>query len=109
MESLQLRAPANGHNHGIYDQNGDLSQTSQSSRIIQVPADQTHDRQVGLVISKIEDIFESMVDVLATDGDALCIPYRSRTALPDQPPKMLKFPGSSAQEATKFSKDDRMV
>lgn len=79
-------------------------QPSQSSRIVQVPRNASQDQQVGLVITKIEDVFEAMVDNLAHNGNALCIPYRSRTASPDQPARMLRFPGTTAQEATKFSK-----
>lgn len=79
-------------------------QPSQSSRIVQVPRNASQDQQVGLVITKIEDVFEAMVDNLAHNGNALCIPYRSRKASPDQPARMLRFPGTTAQEATKFSK-----
>lgn len=70
---------------------------------IQVPVNETHRDQVGLVITRIEEIFESMVDVLAHDGDALSIPYRSRATPPDQPARTLRFPATTVHEATKFS------
>lgn len=79
-----------------------LLQSSQSSRIVSVPQNDAYE-QTRLVISNIELIFESMVDVLAGGGDALSIPYRSRDT-PQQPLGSLKFPGRTVNEATKFSK-----
>lgn len=104
MASVQLSPRPDGSDQGLPDSDADFSQFSQSSRIVQVPHKETQNQQVGLVIAKIEDIFESMVDVLTHNGNALCIPYRSRTAPPDQPARMLRFPGTTVQEATKFSK-----
>jgi hypothetical protein len=79
----------------------DALQSSQSSRIVTVNIDGSDRDQTDLVISKIEAIFASMVDVLAEGGDALVIPYRRRTAQREE--GMLRFPASTVQEAIKFS------
>lgn len=86
------------------------SQSSQSPRIVTIPQSNTCD-QARLVISKIDEIFESMIKVLTQydgeDGEIgermLTIPYRNRNAL-QQPLRALTFPGKSVNEATKFSK-----
>lgn len=104
VSSLQMSWLPGGHDQDLCDPEIDFSQLSQPSRIVQVPNNGNHDHHVGLVISKIEDVFESMIDVLAHEGDALSIPYRSRTAPADQPARALRFPGTTVQEATKFSK-----
>jgi hypothetical protein len=87
------------------DNNGheelDISQSSQSSRIVTVNNGDSDRVQNYLVISKIEEIFATMVDVLAEGGDALVIPYRRRTAQREE--GVLRFPGSTVQEAIKFS------
>ena len=79
----------------------DISQSSQSSRIVTVNNGDSDQIQNYRVISKIEEIFASMVDVLAEGGDALVIPYRRRTAQREE--GVLRFPGSTVQEAIKFS------
>lgn len=78
----------------------DISQFSQSSRVITINDDDLDLTQTDLVVSKIEEIFAAMVDVLAEEGDALVIPYRRRTS---QREGVLRFPGSTVQEAIKFS------
>lgn len=88
--------------HNVLDHGGfDSSQSSQSSRIVNVPRSGAENHS-HLVITKIEAIFASMVDVLAEPGDALSIPYRRRNS-PQRPLCTLKFPGRSVAEATKFS------
>lgn len=79
----------------------DVSQVSQSSGVITIHDDDSDRTQTDLVISKIEEIFATMVDVLASEGDALVIPYRRRTAQREL--GALRFPGSTVQEAIKFS------
>lgn len=74
---------------------------TQSPRIVTVPQNASHNNLTGLVISKIEDTLTSMVEILAGGGDSLSMPYRSRTS-PRQAHGVLRFPGSSVQEATKF-------
>lgn len=78
------------------------SVTSQSPAIVTVPQDASQDNRTGFVIAKIEDIFASMVDALAGENSSLAIPYRSRGSA-SRAEGILKFPGSSVQEATKFS------
>lgn len=78
------------------------SSLSYPSRIVTVPHDASQDTQTGLVISKIEETFASMVDTLTEGGDSLSIPYRNRNT-PQQAQRLLRFPGSSVQEAIKFS------
>lgn len=92
-------------NNVLESEASDLSQSSQSSRIVNVPQNvaQNHSR---LVIAKIEAIFASMVDVLAEGGGALSIPYRRRNS-PQRPLGMLKFPGRNVAEATRFSQRPR--
>lgn len=94
----------------IEDEDADLlqsSQSSQSSRIVSVAQNDTHG-QTLLVISKIELIFETMVDILADGGEALSIPYRGRDS-PQQPLASLRFPGKTVNEATKFSKSSPQI
>lgn len=85
---------------GIDHDEFDISQSSQSSRVITIHDDDSELTQTDLVISKIEGIFATMVDVLAEGGDALVIPYRRRAS---QRQGALRFPGSTVQEAIKFS------
>ncbi|KAI3392711.1 hypothetical protein diail_5268 [Diaporthe ilicicola] len=85
----------------------DTTQSSQSSRVITIHDLDTDVDQTGLVISKIEDVFEFMVDVLADGGDALIIPYRSRRA--SRREGVLRFPGRSVQEATRFARMIRIM
>lgn len=86
---------------GIGHEEFDISQFSQSSRVITIPDDDSDRTQTDLVISKIEEIFATMIDVLAEGGDALVIPYRRRAS---QREGVLRFPGSTVQEAIKFSR-----
>lgn len=79
----------------------DASQFSQSSGVITIHDDDSGRTQTDLVISKIEEIFAAMVDVLASEGDALVIPYRRRSSQREQ--GVLRFPGSTVSEAIKFS------
>lgn len=79
----------------------DMSQSSQSSRVVIIHDDASDRTHRDLVISKIEEIFAGMVDVLAEGGDALVIPYRRRTS--QRAEGVLRFPGSTVQEAIKFS------
>lgn len=79
----------------------DASQFSQSSGVITIHDDDSDRTQTDLVISKIEEIFATMVDVLASEGDALVIPYCRRTS--QREGGVLRFPGSTVQEAIKFS------
>ncbi|KAK7740899.1 endodeoxyribonuclease [Cytospora paraplurivora] len=72
------------------------------SSIVTVPQNAFQNNLTGLVISKIEDIFTSMIDTLADGSGSLSIPYCSRNS-PQQPLGALRFPGNSVQEATKFS------
>ncbi|KUI54729.1 Meiotic recombination protein SPO11 [Cytospora mali] len=81
---------------------------SQSSRIVAVPQNAIQDNQTGLVISKIENSFAAMVDILAGGGDFLSIPYRSRSAS-QRAQGALRFPGSNVQEATKFTRMMRIM
>lgn len=85
---------------GIGHDEFDTSQFSQSSRVITIHDDDSDHAQTDLVVSKIEEIFAAMVDVLAEGGDALVIPYRRRAS---QREGVLRFPGSTVQEAIKFS------
>lgn len=75
-------------------------ESSQSSRVVTVNDDDSDRTQTSLVISKIEEIFANMIDVLAQGGDALVIPYRRRLPRDEG---VLRFPGTSQQEAIKFS------
>ncbi|KAK2603187.1 hypothetical protein N8I77_009663 [Diaporthe amygdali] len=86
----------------------DMSQASQSSRMVNIPDNDSNSVETGLVISKIEDIFAAMVDVLAEGGDALVIPYRCRRAS-QRGEGVLRFPGSTVQEATKFARMMRIM
>lgn len=79
----------------------DVSQSSQSSRVITIHDDDSGRTQTDAVISKIEEIFATMVDVLAEGGDTLVIPYRRRASQREE--GVLRFPGSTVQEAIKFS------
>ncbi|ROV92493.1 hypothetical protein VSDG_06714 [Cytospora chrysosperma] len=81
---------------------------TQSPRIVTVPQNASHNNLTGLVISKIEDTLTSMVEILAGGGDSLSMPYRSRTS-PRQAHGVLRFPGSSVQEATKFARMMRIM
>lgn len=100
--SSTLSAMSTDSDHNVLE-NGELdsSQSSQSSRIVNVPRNgaQSHSH---LVIAQIEAIFASMVDGLVEPGDVLSIPYRRRNS-PQRPLGTLKFPGRSVAEATKFS------
>lgn len=86
------------------DQNGheqfDHSQSSQSSRIVRVNYGSSDRIQRNLIVSKIEEIFGRMIDVLAEGGDALVIPYRRRSQGEEG---VLRFPGSTVNESIKFS------
>lgn len=75
------------------------------SRIVTVPQNASQNNLTGLVISKIEDVFTSMIETLADGSGSLSIPYHSRNS-PHQPLGALRYPGSSVQEATKFSQLD---
>lgn len=88
---------ANSQQHG-----GSQLSSSQSSSIVSVPRNDGVENQTGLVISKIEEILETMVDVLAEGGTSLTIPIRSRTSS-HQVNRVLSWPGKSLQEATRFS------
>lgn len=94
-------APASALSDEIVHDEFDNSQLSQSSRVITIPDDGSDRTRTDLVISKIEDIFAAMVDVLAEGGDALIIPYRRRAS--QREGGVLRFPGSTVQEAIKFS------
>lgn len=78
----------------------DISHFPQSPSVITIHDDDSDRTQTDLVISKIEEIFAAMVDVLAEGGDSLVIPYRRRTS--QREGGVLRFPGSTVQEATKF-------
>ncbi|ROW09310.1 hypothetical protein VPNG_05798 [Cytospora leucostoma] len=84
------------------------SPSSLPSRIVTVPQNASQNNLTGLVISKIEDIFTSMIDTLADGSGSLSIPYRSRNS-PRQPLGALRFPGNSVQEATKFTRMIRIM
>ncbi|ROW01847.1 hypothetical protein VMCG_05505 [Cytospora schulzeri] len=81
---------------------------SQPSGIITVPQNESQETRTGLVISSIEETFASMVDNLAGGGDSMSIPYRSRSS-PQRTQGVLRFPGSSVQEATKFTRMMRIM
>ncbi|KAK7710772.1 endodeoxyribonuclease [Diaporthe eres] len=91
---------------GIDHDEFDTSQFSQSSRVITIHGDDSDHTQTDLVVSKIEEIFATMVDVLAEGGDALVIPYRRRAS---QREGVLRFPGSTVQEAIKFTRMMRIM
>lgn len=57
------------------------------------------------VISRIESVFESMLDVLLEEERSLTIVLKSRstTANSDHPGKLVCFPGKTADEAWRFS------
>jgi hypothetical protein len=76
-------------------------------------------RHAGAVISKIEDVFEHMIDDLGSDNRELVIPLKSRSRASGetldaadgaikQPPateaRAIRFPGKTVQEAWKFSR-----
>lgn len=86
------------------DQDGheqfDHSQSTQSSRIVTFNYGSSDRIQKYLIISKIDGIFERMVDVLAEGGEELVIPYRRGRS---QEKGVLRFPGSTVNEAIKFS------
>lgn len=92
-------------NNLLKSEGPESSQSSQSSRLVNVPqiADRNHS---SLIVAKIEAIFASMVDVLVEGGDALSIPYRRRN-LPQRTIGSVKFPGRSVTEAAKFSQRTR--
>lgn len=97
--------PSEAHTSPLFSDNidreeSDLSQSSQSSRVVTVNNDDSERITTSLVISKIEEIFATMIDVLAQGGDALVIPYRGRVSLDEG---VLRFPGRTQQEAIKFS------
>ncbi|KAI7777748.1 hypothetical protein LA080_003095 [Diaporthe eres] len=91
---------------GIGHDEFDTSQFSQSSRVITIHDDDSDNTQTDLVVSKIEEIFATMLDVLAEGGDALVIPYRRRAS---QREGLLRFPGSTVQEAIKFTRMMRIM
>jgi hypothetical protein len=89
------------------------------SSVAIIPQRESQLSQAGAVISKIEDIFESIVDDLANGAGNLSIPYRSRTATArsrrqpgdDQPANagaradgVVTFPGRTPHEAKKFGR-----
>lgn len=100
--SPPIDAMSTAPDHNVPDsEEGDLPQSSQSSRIVSVPRNAAQ-AGASLAIAKIEAIFESMVDVLTGGNDTLSIPYRNRNT-PQRPLGTLKFPGRNMTEATKFS------
>jgi meiotic recombination protein SPO11 len=94
------------------------SEGSVGVNVAVLPQRQTQMNQAGAVISKIETIFESLIDGLADGACTLSIPYRSRTttarsrAQDDngqllagaRHEEMLSFPGRTAHEARKFGR-----
>ena len=85
---------------------------------IQLPAIGTGN-SAGAVISKIEDIFESIIDCIHHKGKELSIPLKTRgragqqtrdatsgaiLSLPDTKIKAITFPSRNPQEAWKFSR-----
>ena len=104
-----------------------LEASSQASDISSAPQPLNSVNRIGAVISKIEDIFESMFDALQTGNKELSIPLRSRRASQRSQPQsqsdnqdadastspanasrrtsraVVTFPGKTAQEAEKFS------
>ncbi|KAG8160814.1 hypothetical protein KVR01_009078 [Diaporthe batatas] len=85
----------------------DQSQSSQSSRIVTVDYGSSGRIQRYLIVSKIEEIFAKMIDVLAEGGDTLVIPYRSGRSQAGE--GVLRFPGSTVNEAIKFTRMMRIM
>lgn len=92
---------------------------SQSSSIAIIPQRESQLSQAGAVISKIEGIFESIVDGLASEAGSVSIPYRSRTATARSRPQpgdhqsatagartdgVVAFPGRTPHEAKRFGR-----
>lgn len=93
--------PPSAESEMVDDESQSLSQSSQSSRIVQVPKSPSS-TSAAQVIAKIEAILEDMVDALIRGDDAITMPYRNRSA-PDRPLGTLTFPGRTTHEAVKFS------
>jgi hypothetical protein len=81
------------------------------------------DSQAGVVVSRIEDILENMVDCISGEKKKLVIRLKSRSRHRSQAPNSVRqatndaparetravtFPGKTPQEAWKFSKDRTM-
>lgn len=98
--TMSAMSTASDHHVPGNDEN-DLSQSSQSSRVVDVQQNAAQDH-AHLVTAKIEAVFEAMVDTLTQGGGALSIPYRNRNS-PQRPIGSLNFPGRNVTEATKFS------
>ncbi|KAH8901852.1 DNA topoisomerase IV, alpha subunit [Coniochaeta sp. PMI_546] len=92
--------------------------SANSGNVAILPHRESQLSQAGTVISKIEMIFESILDALANGADNLSIPYRTRTATsrsrraPDvdgastpgaRPEGRINFPGRTPHEANKFA------
>lgn len=93
--------------------------TPQPNSVVILPQRESHITQAGAVISKIEAIFESIMDCLANGAGKLSIPYRNRTATRrsrrtidegeqavdgPNPDGAVTFPGRTPQEARKFGR-----
>ncbi|KAB5529027.1 Spo11/DNA topoisomerase VI subunit A [Coniochaeta sp. 2T2.1] len=75
-----------------------------SNNVVTIPERQSQVNQAGAVISKIEAIFESMLDNLDSGGGSISIPYRSRTArgAAARGDGVVSFPGRTRAETNKF-------
>lgn len=116
MEHFQPSGSSGGQNSepasAIPQENGPLRP---SGNVVTLPQQPAQVNRAGAVISKIEAIFESMVEDLSTGANHLSIPYRSRTSnrrsgarRPQRGSGALTFPGKTPQEAKKFSRSSKL-
>ncbi|RKU41902.1 hypothetical protein DL546_004908 [Coniochaeta pulveracea] len=84
----------------------------QGTNVVSVPQRPNQANHAGIMIAKIETIFESMFEALSSDAKQLSIPYRSRTANKRSAGRqdgVLTFPGRNLQEARKFAQLLRII
>jgi hypothetical protein len=79
--------------------------------MVALPQKTIQANHAGVVIAKIEAVFESMLEALSSNANQLSIPYRSRTTNRHSAARrdVITFPGRTKQEARKFGRSGNIT